>query len=190
MSAEYLTAFASIGTFVVIGVTAIAAIVQLRHIRAANQLTSMIHVRDRFRSDSIQQATRFVHDELPARLKDDQFRDELLAPDTDRRSHPELRIADLFEQVGADVKYGMIEASSLLDVGGMWIQNMWDRLYPVVALRRAGTGSNSMYENFEYLALLAGKFKEKHPDGNYPAAVPRLMPENDWKRLQGSTSRE
>jgi len=44
MSQEILSTAAAIGTFVVIAATAIAAVVQLRHLRAQNQLTGLLTV--------------------------------------------------------------------------------------------------------------------------------------------------
>lgn len=41
---EVLSTAASVGTFVVIGATAIAAVVQLRHLRASNQLQGLLTV--------------------------------------------------------------------------------------------------------------------------------------------------
>jgi len=47
ISLEVLNAVASIGTFIMIGVTAITALVQLRHLRASNQLTGLLDVLSR-----------------------------------------------------------------------------------------------------------------------------------------------
>jgi len=91
---EELTAFASLGTFVVIAVTAIAALVQLRHNRAANQLSGVLEYIKIWETESIQHANRFVQDELPAKLNDPQYRQELFKPFVDRTRHPELTIAD------------------------------------------------------------------------------------------------
>jgi hypothetical protein len=123
----------------------------------------------------VQSAIRFVHEHLPERLRDPQYRAELLGPDTDRRTHPELIVADMFEQIGSYVKYGMIDKNQLLDVAGGFAISMWEASKEAVALRREGTGSSSIYENFEYLVVLAKDFAKQHPDGNYPRGVRRLM---------------
>jgi hypothetical protein len=44
MSFEALSALAAVGTFVVITATAIAAMVQLRHLRTSNQLTGLLNI--------------------------------------------------------------------------------------------------------------------------------------------------
>src|SRR5436305_12465764 len=106
-SAEYLAAFASIATFLVIAATAIAAFIQLRHIHGANQLAGLLHLTETWRSDAFQSANTFIRDELAGRLRDPAFRRQLLRADPDRRSHPELYIADMLEQTGSYIKYGM-----------------------------------------------------------------------------------
>lgn len=185
MTAEYLAAFASIGTFVVIAITSIAAVVQLRHIRSANQLTGALNVTERFRSDEIQSATRFIYDQLPARLREPAYSAELLFPGSpDRRTHPELFVADMFEQTGSYIKHGMLDAPQFLDFAGSYARNMWEHLREVVALRRAGTNDAALYENFEYVAALADDYSGAHGGGTYPRGVRRLMAEEEWRSLR------
>ncbi len=188
MSAEYLSAYAAIGTFLVIAITAIAAVIQLRHIRGANQLTGLLHLTEAWRGEDIQFANRFIHTELPARLKDPAYRAELMAPDPDRRSHKELLVADMLEQTGSYIKYGMIDSQQFIDITGGYIRHMWDCLKPVVAMRRVATNSASMYENFEYLAVLEQDFGVKHTADNYPRGVRRLMTETEWRKLGNMSS--
>lgn len=183
MSAEYLSAYAAIGTFLVIAITAIAAVIQLRHIRGANQLTGLLHLTEAWRGEPIQHANKFIHAELPARLRDADYRAELMAQDPNRRTHPELLVADLLEQTGSYIKYGMIDGQQFLDIVAGYVTHMWDCLKGVVALRRIATNSSSLYENFEYLAVLAQDFYAKHQAGNYPRGVRRLMTEPEWRDL-------
>lgn len=182
-NAEYLTAFASIATFLVIAVTAIAAVVQLRHIHGANQLTGLLHVTEAWRSEALQSANKFIQEELPQRLLDPAYRAELMGPDPDRRSHPELLVADMIEQTGSYIKYGMIDGEQFLDLTNSYIVHMWVNLKEVVLLRRAGSGSNSMYENLEYLAVLAQDFDERFKDGNYPRGARRLVSDAEWQNV-------
>ncbi len=183
MSAEYLSAYAAIGTFIVIAITALAALIQLRHIRGANQLTGLLHLTEAWRGEDIQSANRFIHTELPARLKDPTYRAELMSADPDRRSHKELLVADMLEQTGSYIKYGMIDGQQFLDITSGYVRHMWDCLKPVVAMRRVATNSAAMYENFEYLAVLEQDFSAKHKGDNYPRGVRRLMDEKEWRDL-------
>ncbi len=189
MRAEYLSAYAAIGTFLVIAITAIAAVIQLRHIRGANQLTGLLHLTEAWRGDAIQQANRFIHEELPARLRDPGYLAELMAPDPNRRTHPELLVADLLEQTGSYIKYGMIDGQQFLDIVAGYVTHMWECLKDVVALRRVASNSASVYENFEYLAVLAQDFYANHKGGNFPRGVRRLMSETEWRELAARLSR-
>jgi hypothetical protein len=184
MTPETLSAIASVGTFIVIAVTAVAALVQLRHIRAANQLTGLLHHVARWESDTLQSAADFVETKLPAMMKDPDFLNSLWAGTPDRRVHQELRVADWCEQMGSYIKYGMIDESQYLDLGAFYVASMWDQLRDVISIRRAATGTNAMFENFEFLAARAKAFNAAHPRGNYPRATPRLLLEGEWRKLK------
>ena len=66
MSLELLNTLASIGTFVVIGATAIAAVVQLRHMRANNQLEGLLDVLARVEDESFNKWLTDTQRELSA----------------------------------------------------------------------------------------------------------------------------
>ncbi len=183
MSAEYLSALASIGTLLVITVTAIAAIIQLRHIRGANQLTGVLHLTEQWRGDAIQQANKFIQEELPQRLRDSVYRAELMAPAPSRKTHPELLVADMIEQTGSYVKYGMIDPKQFLDISGKYVGHMWVCLKEVVAIRRVAVNSATLYENFEYLVVLEQDYTARQGDDHYPRGVRRLMNETEWREL-------
>lgn len=141
MSAEWVSAIAAAGTLIVIAATAFAALVQLRHIRAANQLTGLLHFTDRFESDEIQSANVFIERELPQRLRESTFVNGLLEANTDRREHPELRVCDFMEQQGSYIKYRMIDREQYMDLVGAYVTSMWDALRGVVAIRRTARNS-------------------------------------------------
>jgi hypothetical protein len=183
MTAETLSAIASIGTFIVIAVTAFVALVQLRHIRAGNQLTGLTHHIERWESDALQSAADFIETNLPTKMKDPEFLDSLWVRTPDRRIHEELRVADWCEQMGSYIKYGMISEAQYLDLGAFFVASMWDQLRDVIVIRRAATGTNSMFENFEFLAARAKAFNAAHPS-NYPRHVKHLLLEEEWRKLQ------
>ncbi len=183
MSADVIGAVASIGTFIVVGVTALAALVQLRHIRAANQLTGLLEYTARWQSDDVQSGTLFVETQLPAKLRDPDYRASLLELNPDRRTHPELQVADWFEQLGSFIKYGLITEAQYMDLARGYTESMWEQLREVVALRRAAAATNAVYENFEYLAVRAKMFRAGSNHANYPRGTPRLMRDEEWKEL-------
>jgi hypothetical protein len=77
VSSEALTAFASVGTLVVIGATAIFAAIQLRHARAGNQISAVMNLGHIMQSSEFQNCRRFIRDELPGKLRDPAFRQSL-----------------------------------------------------------------------------------------------------------------
>lgn len=90
MTAEYLTALSALGTLLVITVSAIAALIQLRHIRSANQLAGVLRYTEWWESPQMQSAIKYVNEELAARLRDPEYRGELLRNVASRSGHPEL----------------------------------------------------------------------------------------------------
>jgi hypothetical protein len=78
MSVEMWGTIASVGTFVVIAATAIAAFVQLRHIRRANELAGLLSTFAMLQDPSVREMVNYVRHALPERMKDADFRASLL----------------------------------------------------------------------------------------------------------------
>ena len=60
MSLELVNTFVTLGTFVVIAATAIAAIVQLRHARSSNHIVALNELRETTETPDFQAALYFV----------------------------------------------------------------------------------------------------------------------------------
>ncbi len=136
MTAEtWSTIFAGC-TFVVIAATAAAALIQLRHLRASNQLAGMMEINRMWHDPQIQAWFNFVRDDLPEKLQDPDFLAGLTGDQIDRRVHVELYVADYWEQIGGYVKHGLIDERSLLDLGSDAIVGFWEMLWPVTSIRR------------------------------------------------------
>ena len=56
---------------------------------------------------------------------------------------------------------------------------VWRRIAPVTALYRRKQGS-AVYENFEYITVLAEEWKAKHPHGTYPPGMRRIELKDEW----------
>jgi hypothetical protein len=182
MTPEYITAISALGTFFVIAVSAAAGVRQLQHIRASNQLAGIMRYTEWWESPHIQDAIKYIRDDLPGRLRDPAYRSELLNPVVSRAGHPELVVCDWAEQAGSYVKYGLLDEAQFLDLGSAFVRTMWERLEPVVAMRRIAAGP-AMFENFEYLAARAQQFTAKRPNGNYPRNCPRLLTQRRAQEL-------
>jgi hypothetical protein len=168
---EVLSAIFSGLTLLVFVVTAIAAIVQLRHLRSNTSLQGLTMVLQDWQKPEMQAWIRYIRRELPEKLKDPAFLEEFQGP-MDRLSHPELHVCDYWEQCGTYLKYGLIDRETFLDSGGATIMSLWSILFPAIAKMRETRGL-ATYENFEYLAVLGKQWNDAHPNGAYPADLPR-----------------
>ena len=172
MSPELITALASVGTFVVIAASAIAALVQLRHLRQNNQLSGLLSVLELFQQPRVHELIDFMRHELPGKMESPEFRAGLECSPIDRREHPELHLCDLYDQIGSYVRAGLIDESLFLQASWFNIILNWTILEPIVTICRRTRPY--LFENFEYLADRAVFLREKHPHGMYPSAPPHV----------------
>src|ERR1700694_1737967 len=152
MKTEALTVLLSLATLLAIGVTAIAAVIQLRHLRGTYQLAAVMHLVDRFTRPDVVAAIEDARDALPGRLADPAYRDSLLSVSATKAKHPELLLCDFQEQVGSYVRHGLISESLYFDCASYTAPVLWRYLEPVVAILRRRWGPH-VYENFEYLVV-------------------------------------
>jgi hypothetical protein len=173
MSAETVVAISSVATFIVIATTAIAALIQLRHLRANNQMTILLTLMQMWSEPEMQAHIRYMRGPLQDKLKDASFLGAYGAGVLARGEHPELLVADFWEQIGAFMKYGLMDEKSWLDVAAPQAMGAWDALEPAIRAMRATQGISS-FENFEYAAVRAGLWMKRNPDGTYPRSMPRM----------------
>ncbi len=157
----------NVGTFVVIALTAIAALVQLSHLRVNNQLQVLLSIIRMPNEPELSGAFDFVVGEFRRRLEDPRFRAELedITP-PDRRVHKELRVCDYYERLGSCIKFGLIPARLYLDNSSP--DRFWKILEPAIAIYRRRRGPTA-YENFEYLVAISREWDRQHPHGAYPS---------------------
>ena len=157
----------------VIAATAIAAIIQLRHLRAGNQLQTLLTIMHMWNSSEMQQNILYCRQVLPERLADPEFLALFAKPGLNRAEHRELLVADFFEQLGSYVKYGLLNDVVWLDAAAPQMVVLWQSLAPAINKMRESVG-DSAYENFEVLAVRSQLWLDRHPDGNYPKGLPRM----------------
>ncbi len=171
---EILNTAVQIGTLLVFAGTAIAALVQIRHLRASNELDALLRITEQLRSSDLQDAFRYVQKDLDAKIADATYRRELGSRGfVDARTHPEMNVCNWFNEVGTLVKNRLIDEATFLDLFSRLVTYYWKRLDPVIALLRRERGQGQ-YENFEYLAMLAERWEMRHPDGAYPPGAKRM----------------
>ena len=184
MSLELWNTVATIGTFLVITATALAAIVQLRHMRGSNQITVLTELRAAQQTPEFLKAVHYVYSELPSRLEDPAFRYQLAnrvartVENNEQISYVEI-VGDYYENVGVFAKTGLVDRRLLLDIHAAVVLDAWNALLDVTAILRSHYG-RSIYENFEYLAVLSENWTSAHPDGSYPKNVRRIDVPNKW----------
>ncbi|MDQ2817264.1 MAG: hypothetical protein M3T49_03515 [Candidatus Eremiobacteraeota bacterium] len=187
MSFESLSTAAAIGTFTVIAATAIAAIVQLRHMRAGNQLTGLLnvlaHVEDPRFGEWVDAARQQIETDLP----DPAYRRRLLEGNFERRNNAWLNLINSYEWVGSLIKHNLIPEETFMDVFSGRLLSVYDLVEEVFAIARR-RGDPSIWENFEYLVVRARQWEAKHPHGCYPKNTPRLKISDKWVALDGPLS--
>lgn len=185
MSLELVSAIASVFTAVVIGATAVAAIIQLRHLRMNNQITALLAVQTELDATDFREADMLVRKEFPEILEDEGYCTYFIAILKDQEPvessryvaarHAVRLVANTYENLGVLAKRGIVDANLLLDVYAYIISSAWDDLEGFVALVRTLTGEQTLYLNFEYLASIA-RSEPTSKLSPYPRRVSRLTP--------------
>jgi hypothetical protein len=89
-------------------------------------------------------------------------------------------VGNWYEELGILVKNGAIDEEFVLDRWSQNITSAWRRLLPLIAWMRKAQNIDSLWENFEYLTVLAEDWFVRHPAGTYPAGVRRLQMPETW----------
>jgi hypothetical protein len=171
--AAILSAFAETGTLIVILASVLAALIQLRHIRAGNQLQALLSLERDFRAPELQSALGYVQERLPLRLDDPGYRRELEAIGfIDPVAHPEMIACNWLNEMGTLVKRGLVSEATFMDLFARLI---------VPIMRR--TRGQAQYHDFEYLAMRAAAWLERNPHGTSPRAFPRGPLADRWLEI-------
>jgi len=164
MTWEALSALASLVTAAVITATAIIAVVQLRHLRTANQLSAALSLYTELDDAALRKARSFVHLELEERMKDASFREQLIRAKFDREVHLEIKLGNYWENFGLLLRTGLLDKTLFLDWGAAGCLYDWRMLRDVT---RAIRGARpEVWRDFEYLARLSATHldsMERHP---------------------------
>jgi hypothetical protein len=173
VSLELVNTVASIGTFAVITATAIAALVQLRHLQRANQLAGLQSTFSALLDPSVRDLVNYVRHDLAERMRDDAFRAGIAEIPIDRREHPEFYLCDIYNHIGALVRSGLIDETIYLQTEWYNVALYWDLLRD--SMIEGAKNRPYLFENFEWLAARAQVWIREHPHGDYPIGQPRLL---------------
>ncbi len=180
-----VSALAESGTLVVICASVIAALIQLRHIRAGNQLQALLSLERDFRGGPMQSALRYLQEELPRKLEDPAYRRELETIGyIDPAMHPEMVACNWLNEMGTLVKRGLVSEDTFMDLFARLIAHCWRQIAPAVAIMRRTRGQ-SQYHDFEYLAQRAAAWLERNPEGMSPRDFVRVPIPDRWRDQDG-----
>jgi len=184
MPLEFWSTLASFATFVVITATAIAAIVQLRHLRSSNQIAAFNELRVEAESSQFTAALNFVISDLGKALEDPAFRHQISTRGARTEANQALiskliAVGNYFTTAGMLVKMGLIDRELAVENLCTVAVPCWEALEPVVAIVRRGGGV--LWENFEYFTVLSQEWITAHPEGAYPPGVRRLEVKDKWR---------
>ncbi len=174
-----LNTAATIATLVVISVTAIAAFVQLRHMRTANQLEALLTVLARVEHADFGKMVDGARTLLAEKLPDPAYRRSIEEGKVDRTNNPWLNLGNSYEWVGSLVRSGLVDEDPYMDIYADRVVDAWEIMQDVIAIIRRRSGP-SVLENFEYLFVRAKAYAAKHPDGVYPSHMPRAVLHDRW----------
>jgi hypothetical protein len=173
MSAEWVTAVATAGTFIVIAASAIAALLQLRHMRSGNQIAAYNECRETMDSAPFREALHFIRTKLSERLKDSALCEEIVRGGLAGEYSDIRLVANLFESMGLFVRTGMMDRRIACELWSGIVLSTWNALRPLTAVIRTQI-SEGVWINFEYMAVMAKRYLNEFPNGYYPAGVERL----------------
>jgi hypothetical protein len=190
MSLELLNTCASLATVAIVLATAIAAIIQLRHLRISNQITALLSIGERFDAPAYVDAYLLVDRKLESALEDPSFRAYEIAharnqplPDTDpallevRRAA--VLIGNMYDELGLLVQNGLIDRNLFVYQYAPHIVEQWNRMEHYIAFTRDAQGNNGVWEMYECLVVVTFDFLRSNP-ATYPKGLRRLPLHNPW----------
>jgi hypothetical protein len=188
--AQVATAVAQVGTFVVVGGSVIAALVQLRHMRGGNQLQALLSLERDFRGPQLQAALTYVQEHLPQRLEDPAYRRDLdQLGFIDPEVHPEMVACNWLNEMGTLVKRNLVSEGTFMDLFGRLIVHCWKHLSPAIAIMRRKRGQ-AQYHDFEYLAVRAEAWLQRNPQGTAPRPFARAEVADPWLAVDTAADAE
>lgn len=184
MSLELVNTVATLTTTLVIAATAVAALAQLRHLRAGNQIAGFLTLRNMLDDDAHQHALKVLQREGDIST-DPAFREYLRSVFSNRPVAPDERLAEVraavvlianaYEVMGTLVRHQVVDQRLFLEQYSSTIITAWQRLEPYIALTRQVQSDDGIWEDFEYVAAISQAYLAQYPSV-YPKTTRRLLP--------------
>ena len=177
MSAEEISAWASVGTLVVILVSALAAFVQLRHMSVLNGLTVLNEFSKEY--ERVQGAAMDVLPAIDEHLNDFDSRMALaLGQGVPDWARPVMPLVRLFEILGNYTNRKIVPHDLVTDMWAPVILRWWEDLAPFIVVLRRFYGP-TMLENWEAIAMHS-KHTLDRQRSVYPKRLPRIDIVDPW----------
>jgi len=185
LSPELVTAISSLVTAIVIAATAVAAVIQLRHMRSGNLIEAILSFRSMLEDDEHRKANRLLRGgDLARELEDPQFRrylyrtaKKLPMQDVPQRyvdlMEAAVALGNSFELIGGMVRNKVVAPGIFLANYWWVVTNTWSRLESYIAMMRQYSDSPGLFEDFEYLTVMSKEWAARHPD-SYARGVARM----------------
>lgn len=184
MTLELVNTIASVITTIIVAAAAVAALVQLRHLRGANQISGQLALRQVLLDRDFLEAVGRARQEVPKLMKEPAFRKYVadyhlgLAEDNERYDslyEEILLVGRNLENIGNMVRNGLTDGRIFIEQWSPLVVTSWDALEPLLRIRRAATHTDSTWEDFEYLTVLARRWTAEKRTA-YPKDMPRILP--------------
>jgi hypothetical protein len=154
MDASWVAAIASVVSALIVGVAAIAALLQIRHIRNANDIAIYLRLVERLDSPKTREVFAAI---LPftEQLKTDSALSSRLEEPASVPEFDEIEgLVRFLDNLTMLILAGRLKEELVLAEYADDIILLWDRLAPAIALRRRGAG-NRLGAAYEHLAMRA-----------------------------------
>ncbi len=172
MSPEWVGAASSLITLFVIGVTAYAAMRQMAHLRAGNQVAALLPLTEKYQTPEIQQSLDYAIGKLKTDLQDPEIRAGVAARPASGPARQAQNIFNFYESVGALVCAHALDLQLVLRYFTL-PSEMWEFGGDYIALARSTRG-DEVFENFEALVAMQLAYEKRHGTSLYPRGLPRV----------------
>lgn len=182
MSLELLNTTATLATSAIVAATAIAALIQLRHLRASNQIEGQLAINKLIQSDEFRVALMKLQG-LPQMIVNPEIRWAFRPPLSESlpREVIEMRsaakiVGSNLENIGNMVRNELTDRQLFVEQFGNVVMEAWDLLLPLTCIRRKFSPEHdAIWEDFEYLTILSRKWMETGGSA-FPRNVQRILP--------------
>lgn len=146
-----LAEIANIVSAIILLVTAIIMAFQIREMRRATYATTFKAIYDMLQAEDIRNARKIVLNKLA---------DKPFESWTDEEKKVAEKVCSNYDAVGIIMRNGLIPVKFIADSWGYSLRRTWRILSPMVASYRMQRNSKEFWDDYEWLAEQAAKYKK------------------------------